>query len=225
MKRKFILFFSFVFLLIVPACNQQHADNWSILEIIDKENQLSSAMLTELCKNNQIDSLSLYKWESHWILYSKLNDIEVLKTQIEKKYPDIILKIYDKPFYNFDRQKYCKDEPAKEWAHTIMTASLVEDTTLQNEYMEYHRTQFENWPEVSNGFCNADFQQVLVFRNGRQLMLIISIPKGESLDKLNRKTTENNPRVDEWNAIMSKYQEGIEEAPKGTTWVMFEPLH
>ena len=106
-----------------------------------------------------------------------------------------------------------------------MTANLVADTTLQHQYLEYHRTQFEKWPEISKGFCNANFQQLLVFRNGRQLMLVISIPKGKTLDELNPKTTENNPRVTEWNKIMSKYQEGIEDAPKGTTWVMFCALH
>jgi hypothetical protein len=55
-------------------------------------------------------------------------------------------------------------------------------------------------------------------------MLVISIPKGESLDRLNPKTAENNPRVDEWNRIMKKYQEGIEGTQKGETWVFLKPL-
>ena len=67
--------------------------------------------------------------------------------------------------------------------------------------------------------CNASFQQVLLFRDGRQLMLVISIPAGENLDELNPKTTENNPRVDEWNSIMAGYQEGIENAPEGVVWI------
>jgi hypothetical protein len=63
-----------------------------------------------------------------------------------------------------------------------------------------------------------------VYKTGRQLMLVISIPKGESLDKLNPKTTENNPRVDEWNKIMSKYQEGIDGTKPGETWVFFQQV-
>jgi hypothetical protein len=54
--------------------------------------------------------------------------------------------------------------------------------------------------------------------------LVISIPKGASLDKLNPKTTENNPRVEEWNKIMSKYQEGIEGTKKGDTWVFLSQV-
>jgi hypothetical protein len=55
-------------------------------------------------------------------------------------------------------------------------------------------------------------------------MLVISIPKGGSLDKLNPKTTENNPRVDEWNKIMSKYQEGIPGTKPGEVWVFLNEI-
>ena len=80
------------------------------------------------------------------------------------------------------------------------------------------------WPEVAKGFCAASFQQLLVFRNGRQLMLVISIPKGESLDELNPKTTENNPRVNDWNELMKKYQEGIPGTAQDEVWVFLQQL-
>jgi hypothetical protein len=44
------------------------------------------------------------------------------------------------------------------------------------------------------------------------------------LDKLNPKTSENNPRVDEWNAIMKKYQEGIPGTKPGEVWVFLKPV-
>ena len=53
-------------------------------------------------------------------------------------------------------------------------------------------------------------------------MLVISVPKGKSLDELNPKTTENNPRVDKWNAIMGKYQEGIEGTKPGEKWIFLK---
>jgi len=96
---------------------------------------------------------------------------------------------------------------------------------MQQEYLNYHATQLQKWPEVSQGFCNADFQQLLVFKTGRQLMLVISIPKGESLDKLNPLTTKNNPRVDDWNNMMKKYQEGVAGTKKGETWVVFKNVN
>ena len=106
----------------------------------------------------------------------------------------------------------------------LLTANLVEDEKLQKEYIQYHNTQFEEWPEVAQGFCNANFQQLQVFKNGRQLMLVISIPKGSSLDELNPKTTENNPRVNDWNDIMKKYQTGIGGTNPDETWVFLEKI-
>ena len=95
---------------------------------------------------------------------------------------------------------------------------------MQQEYVDYHATQMENWPDIAKGFCNADFQQLLIFKNGRQLVLVISIPKGKTLDELNPKTVENNPKMNEWNKIMGKYQEGIEGTKPDETWVFLKQL-
>ena len=56
------------------------------------------------------------------------------------------------------------------------------------------------------------------------MVLVISIPKGKTLDELNPKTTQNNPKMDEWNNIMKKYQEGILGTKKGETWVFLKQL-
>ena len=166
---------------------------------------------------------SLYQWKNHLVVYGVFPDAVETQKQIAAACPNVSVRLYVKPFYVFDKHT-CEDTvQAKRWKSIIMTANLVADTVLQKEYLNYHAHQAEQFPEVAQGFCHADFQQLLVFRNGRQLMLVISIPEGENLDDLNPKTTENNPRVDEWNAIMSKYQEGIEGTKPGETWVTFAP--
>ncbi|RZK36771.1 MAG: L-rhamnose mutarotase, partial [Hymenobacter sp.] len=113
---------------------------------------------------------------------------------------------------------------AGQWNNIILTANLVKDPAKQREYLRYHATQFAQWPEVAQGFCRASFQQLLVFRQGRQLLLVISIPHGESLDELNPKTTENNPRVNDWNRLMQQYQEGLPGTRPGETWVFLQPV-
>jgi L-rhamnose mutarotase len=156
------------------------------------------------------------------VVYAHTSNPEGLKNRIAKDYPGDQVVLFDKPFYNFTR-KYCNNaSTAKHWDNTILSANLVANPKLQQQYLDYHATQFQKWPEVSKGFCNASFQQLLVFKSGRQLMLIISIPKGENLDKLNPLTTKNNPRVDEWNKIMAKYQEGIPGTKKDEVWVFFK---
>jgi len=196
-----------------------------IVEVIDiTGKELHPDSLTAIGKSNQLPPASVYQWKNHLVLYGAINDVENVQREVHAAYPNAEIKIYQDPFYNFNR-KHCGDtSTAKEWDNIILTANLVSDTTLQREYLNYHATQFEKWPEVSKGFCKASFQQLLVYKNGRQLMLVISIPKGASLDELNPKTTENNPRVDEWNARMKKYQEGIDGTKKGEAWVFFKKV-
>jgi alpha-L-rhamnosidase len=197
--------------------NQETGKYFSIIEIVGKD--IRSDDLRKLTGASVV-----YSWKNHCALFSKVtknkNNIQI----ISKKFPNASIKIYDAPFYVFDRKNCDNKSVADKWSHIVMTANLVENKNLQHEYMDYHKRQTELFPEVAKGFCNADFQQLLVFRNGRQLMLVISIPAGKTLDELNPKTTENNPRVDEWNAIMAKYQEGIEGTASGESWVILNSI-
>lgn len=168
---------------------------------------------------------TVYQWQNHYVIFDKVQDVSVLQGKLRNAFPSMQLKVYYDLFYEFDRKQHCSNvEIAKEWDHIILTANLVQDAKMQKEYLDYHATQFQKWPEVAKGFCNANFQQLLVYRNGRQLVLVISIPKGESLDKLNPKTSENNPRVDQWNDLMKKYQEGIPGTKPGEVWVFLKEV-
>jgi len=207
------------------AINSYAADELpQALEVIGKVGQsINSRNLEAICKTQRIPASDLYQWNNHLVVYGLLSNVSELKKQVAARYQGCEIKLYEKPFYNFTRSERCgKNGLAKQWDNIILTANLVANPKMQQEYLNYHKTQFQKWPQVSQGFCNASFQQLLVFKNGRQLMLIISIPHGESLDKLNPLTTKNNPKVDEWNNIMAKYQEGISGTKKGETWVFFK---
>jgi len=197
------------------------SDKPVVIEIVGST---TSVALQQICKQNGIPATSIYQWNNHLVVYDKLDQPERLLGQIAIKYPGCKLKLYKAPFYDFERSRCNNKTVAKQWDNIILTANLVANPKMQQEYLNYHAMQFEKWPEVSQGFCNARFQQLLVFKNGRQLMLIISIPKGESLNKLNPLTSKNNPRVDEWNKIMAKYQEGIAGTKKGETWVFLKHI-
>lgn len=225
--RKYIALFAAVFFsLSLVACTSQEVKKPSIIEIIGKNGtDLNPQMLVNISRQQDLPAGSVYQWHNHLLIYGTSKETDNLRRQIALKYPKALVKVYDKTYYDFNR-KYCDDKStAKKWNNIILTANLVNDTVMQKEYLQYHATQFKNWPEVAEGFCHAGFQQLLGFKNGRQLMLVISIPAGESLDELNPKTTENNPRVDEWNALMKKYQEGIEGTKPGEVWVFFKPVN
>lgn len=203
--------------------NEEHNE---VIELVVKEGQqLDLQKLKILLANNNMDSTTIYQWQNHYVIFSKVQDLGVMEGRLQNNFPDATVKAYHNLVYEFSKKKHCTDKTvSKEWTHILLTANLVADKKGQQEYLDYHATQFEKWPDISKGFCNADFQQLLIFKNGRQLVLVISIPKGKTLDELNPKTTENNPKMNEWNKIMGKYQEGIEGTKKGETWVFLSPL-
>ncbi|MBS1512885.1 MAG: L-rhamnose mutarotase [Bacteroidetes bacterium] len=202
--------------------NYEHAE---VIELV--ASQTATVNITELkalLVEQQMDSGAVYQWQNHYVIFDTVKDVLVLKGKLKKAFPGVQVKWYPDLFYHFSR-KYCSDTvTAREWDHVILTCNLVADEKKQKEYLQYHATQFQQWPEISKGFCNADFQQLLIFKNGRQLILVISIPKGETLDHLNPKTTENNPRVNDWNKLMGQYQEGIEGTKKGEVWVLLKKV-
>jgi hypothetical protein len=203
--------------------NEEHNE---VIELVVKENiSLDIVKLKELLHKNNIDSSAVYQWKNHYVIFAKIADVGVMQGRLQNNFPEAEVKAYYNMFYEYSKKKHCTDKTvAKEWDHILLTANLVADKKLQQEYLNYHATQFEKWPDIAKGFCNADFQQLLIFRNGRQLMLVISIPKGERLDKLNPRTTKNNPKMVEWNKIMGKYQEGIEGTKVNETWVFLKKL-
>lgn len=195
-----------------------------VFELIYKSNNLPGKNTLEtFAKENNLLPSSIYKWNNRLVIYTSSLKVESLQPTLKRLNASEI-KLYDNLFYDFNREKNCGDKPVAEWDNIILSANLVNDEKMQKEYLDYHKTQFEKWPEISKGFCNAEFQRLAIFKKDRQLMLIISIPKGKKLDDLNPKTTLNNPKVDEWNAIMKKYQEGIEGTKPDEVWVFFKPI-
>jgi len=202
----------------------QAVDQSVVFELIfNTDNLPDDKNLKTFAKENNLLPSAIYKWKNRLVFYTSSLKVESLQ-QTLKRLNASEIKLYDNLFYDFNREKNCGDKPVAEWDNIILSANLVKDEKMQNEYLDYHKTQFEKWPEISKGFCNAEFQRLAIFKKDRQLMLIISIPKGKNLDDLNPKTTLNNPRVDEWNAIMKKYQEGNEGTKPEEVWVFFKPI-
>ncbi|HKJ40894.1 MAG TPA: L-rhamnose mutarotase [Sunxiuqinia sp.] len=232
-KKNVLIFFSGILMVgLLASCNQTHKKASVKQEkTIGKYRVAIELILTDSTQEeallNGLNGIALdrYKWKNHIVLFGDASDTTGISQFIRQTGISLKMKHYDTPMYAFDRAERCGDSTVvKPWKDYLLTANLVADTTMQREYMHYHETQFAEWPEVAQGFCNADFQQLLVFKNGRQLLLVISIPPDKTLDELNPKTEENNPRVVEWNKIMAKYQEGIEGTKPGETWVFLDKV-
>jgi L-rhamnose mutarotase len=191
-----------------------------VIEIIAKAaDTVNTHALYDIVKSFGLEHQNITSWKNRVVVYADITIPDNLIAAVKKEYPTDSVVNFDVPMYEFNRSRCADTVPSKEQTNLFLTANLVADPKMQQQYVDYHKTQFEKWPEVAKGFCNASFQQVLVFKKDRQLILVISIPKSKTLDDLNPLTTKDNPRVDEWNKLMSQYQEGLLGTKKGETWV------
>jgi hypothetical protein len=211
--------------LLPLLTHAQAGEKMSVVEIISRSKvSASPENLLILCRKYGVPNTNVYRWKNHLIAYGRANSIRAVNKHLAAIYPGTEVKLYAAPFYRFDRH-HCADKTVvKQWDNVMLTANLVSDPKKQQEYLAYHTTQFQKWPEVAQGFCQASFQQLLVFRQGRQLVLVISIPHGAKLDDLNPRTSLNNPRVDDWNRLMKQYQEGLPGTKPGEVWVFLHQV-
>lgn len=204
----------------------QQAPKTSIIEITGPKNSpVPAQSLAVLCRAEELPATTIYGWHNHLIAYGEAGCLARLHKRVVAAYQGYKVKLCGAPLYRFSR-RHCTDDKAvsKAWDHVVLTASLVADTSMQQQYVAHHATLPEQWPEVEQGFCNASFQQLQVFRNGRQLVLVISIPHGASFEKLNAETTRNNPRANDWNSLMRRFQTGLPGTKPGEVWVFMKPI-
>jgi hypothetical protein len=204
-----------------------HSEKTKVVELIGSSGeQHDRKILTAIAQKHGLPAGCIYQWNNHSLIYGAIEDPVLIGEELQQKFKADRVKVYNAPFYEFKRAKQCPGKlSAPEWDNLIFSADLVKDTVLQKEYLNYHQNQLKDWPEVSKGFCNAEFQQLQVFKNEDQLMLVISIPRGASLAQLNPRTTVNNPRVNDWNMLMKKYQRGITGTKPEEVWISFEQIN
>lgn len=219
-----------ILLLLFAACQPKQKEKtekqfepvlWEILST-DTTQQFTDSLQNWVTAQENLQDAVVKRWKDHYVVYAQSDDSLQVTTSLTTSFKNQVVQFYHQPYYHFERSHCADTAMVKEFEYYILTANLVADTTLQKEYMQYHKMQYQEWPEIAQGFCNASFQHLIMFRNDRQLMLIIAIPKGKTLDELNPLTEKDNPRVKEWNAIMAKYQEGIPGTQVNETWVFLK---
>ncbi|WP_240768720.1 L-rhamnose mutarotase [Olivibacter sp. XZL3] len=218
----------FLWMLLLLACSafipQGGQENQFVQLVLNGDDTISANLMGDLL-NKAKNGGRLYQWKNRLLFYGKEEEATAFYEQCKIRLPKVEVTLVREPFYVFDRTRCIngkEDEGKRD--HIILSANLVADSVKQRSYLDYHRRQFDEWPEVSEGFCRAEFQQVLLFKTGRQLLLVIDIPEGADFEELNKRTVENNPKVDEWNHLMSTYQEGLPGTKAGEVWVRFRVM-
>ena len=79
---------------------------------------------------------------------------------------------------------------------------LKDDPKLIQEYINHHDSV---WPEIIKSIKDAGIEKVELFRFGNRMVMTIEATDYFSFDKKGEMDA-NNPRVQEWEKLMWKYQ-------------------
>lgn len=103
-----------------------------------------------------------------------------------------------------------------------LALDLKDDPQLIAEYEYWHRAE-NGWPEVRRSILDAGIVEMEIYRTGNRLMMIM-----ETNDLYNEraKTASDavNPKVQEWEQLMWKFQQPLPWAKEGDKWVMMEQI-
>ena len=101
-----------------------------------------------------------------------------------------------------------------------LALDLKDDPKLIQEYIIHHENV---WPEIIKSIKNAGIENVELFLFGNRMVMTIEANDYFSFDK-KAEMDANNPRVQEWEELMWKYQQAIPGAKPGEKWVLMEKI-
>ena len=95
---------------------------------------------------------------------------------------------------------------------------LKDDPQLIAEYRLHHQ---KVWPEITRSLKESGIADLEIYLAGNRLFMIIEAGPSFSLES-KTKADRENPKVQEWERLMWKYQEPLPQANPGEKWLLME---
>lgn len=98
---------------------------------------------------------------------------------------------------------------------------LKDDIALINTYKKYHKNI---WPEITVSIVNSGIENLEIYCVGNRLFMIMEVNDSFSFEKKS-KMDANNPKVQEWETLMWKYQQALPTAKEGEKWLLMDKIY
>lgn len=92
---------------------------------------------------------------------------------------------------------------------------LKDDAVLIREYEILHQ---KIWPEIAQSIHDSGIDKMEIFRAGNRLVMLMHVNERFSFDA-KAAADAANPKVQEWEQLMWKYQQALPFAAPGQKWV------
>ena len=105
-------------------------------------------------------------------------------------------------------------------ARYCLALDLKDDPQLIAEYEKYHE---KIWPEIHDSITGSGITGLEIYRCFNRLFMIMETGADFSFDKKGAMDAAN-PKVQEWEDLMWKYQQALPGARPGEKWVLMNKI-
>jgi L-rhamnose mutarotase len=99
-----------------------------------------------------------------------------------------------------------------------LALDLKEDVKMITAYDDYHKNV---WPEVKESLKEAGILDMEIYRTGSRLFMILKVSSEFSFE--NKAALDAvNPKVQEWETLMSQFQKTLPGSKPGEKWILME---
>ncbi len=101
-----------------------------------------------------------------------------------------------------------------------LALDLIDDPRLIEEYEHYHKN---GWPEIQASILDAGIEEMEIYRIQNRLFMIMLTHDDFDFNK-KAEMDRVNPKVQEWEKLMWKYQQALPNGKPGEKWALMEQI-
>jgi len=101
-----------------------------------------------------------------------------------------------------------------------LTLDLKNDPKLIAQYKKYHE---KIWPEIGESIKESGIEDMEIYLLGTRMFMIMEVSDSFSFEK-KAKADRANPKVQEWEELMWKFQQALPQAKAGEKWLKMERI-
>lgn len=93
---------------------------------------------------------------------------------------------------------------------------------MMAKYKAYHQRE-NHWPEIAQSIKDSGILDMEIYLVGNRMFMLMEVDETFSFDK-KRKMDQENARVQEWENLMSVFQQHLPWARNGEKWMQTEMI-
>jgi L-rhamnose mutarotase len=100
------------------------------------------------------------------------------------------------------------------------TLDLKNDPALIAEYRKHHE---KIWPEITESIKNSGIVDMEIYLLGTRMFMVMEVNESFTFEKKAR-ADQRDPKVQEWEQLMWKFQQALPQAKRGEKWIRMERI-